>query len=133
MDSFAGHGYNNHTGEFSDEMIQFANDNNLALVLIPPGTTPFLQVGDTHMHSAFKSSLARQWDEFTVDLLERGESIHALDIDKMRKWIAGAVVKAAESINDPDLIQRSFLDNGLSNDLSGGQEDLVHTAKDFLS
>ncbi len=110
-------------------MIKFARANKLAFVLIPPGTTPFLQVGDTHLHAIFKRSLAQQWDDYKLDLIEAGQSLNDLNIDIMRKWIARAVVKAADEINQPALIKKAFLDNGLSNSLDGSQESSVHTSK----
>ena len=133
LDSFPGHGFDLNTGEFSSEMIQFAHANRLALVVIPPGTTPFIQVGDTHIHSAFKASLADQWCEYQVKNAREGKKIESAKIADMREWIAEAVVKAVDEINKPDLIRRAFVENGfVANFNSSDQEAVVRVSKMFL-
>lgn len=47
----------------------------------------------------------------------------------MREWIADAVVSAAERINNSDLIQRAFINDGISTNLDGSQESMVTVKK----
>ena len=51
-----------------------------------------------------------------------GKKMEDLKIADLRLWIADAVVKAADTINNSDGIKKSFLDNGLSNSFNASQE-----------
>jgi hypothetical protein len=48
IDAFSGHFYNNTTKEFDMEFVDWCAVNGVHVRYLPGGTTPFLQVGDTH-------------------------------------------------------------------------------------
>ena len=49
IDAFSKHFYNNKTKEFDMEFVHWCALNGVHVRYLPGGTTPFLQVGDTHV------------------------------------------------------------------------------------
>ena len=49
IDAFSGHFYNNATKEYDMEFVSWCAANGVHVRYLPGGTTPFLQVGDTHV------------------------------------------------------------------------------------
>lgn len=52
IDAFSGHFYNNSTKEFDMEFVSWCASNGVHVRYLPGGTTPFLQVGDTHVRTS---------------------------------------------------------------------------------
>ena len=51
IDAFSGHFFNNTTKKFDMEFVNWCALNGVHVRYLPGGTTPFLQVGDTHVKS----------------------------------------------------------------------------------
>jgi hypothetical protein len=58
IDAFSGHFYNNKTKEFDMEFVSWCAANGVHVRYLPGGTTPFLQVGDTHVLRSILTSVA---------------------------------------------------------------------------
>lgn len=128
VDAFTGHFFNNSTKQADMGFITYCAANNVFIRYLPGGSTPFLQVGDTHIHRFVKSYVATRWAAVRLARLEAAamsrsaagnvaaqlddEDLADLEEPAAREWVVGAVLDALRSLPEK-VVKSAFLDNGL--------------------
>lgn len=81
----------NHSSRFDGDMLQFALDNNVILLSLPPNTTPFLQPLDVGVFGPFKK---RMHSAVTTFCLDGSQRLHRLNVASVVKdaWLESVSV-----------------------------------------
>ncbi|KAI2796665.1 hypothetical protein BLOT_015676 [Blomia tropicalis] len=96
-------------------------------IYIPAGCTKYLQPADVSWNKPFKDYYSEYYNEWmrtaSPNLTKHGNP-RPPPKEKILSWIIGAWNKIS-----PELIQKSFKACGISNEVNGSEDDLIHCSK----
>ncbi|CAG8511113.1 8923_t:CDS:2 [Acaulospora morrowiae] len=116
--------YDPFRGHLDDSIQRKFYDNNIRLVMIPPGLKSVCQPLDVVLNKPFIDNLRKEWYQWMVGGGTSYNSTRNLRLAKFSD-VCGWVKRSWDEIS-PDYISRSFKKCAISNALDGSENDMVY-------
>ena len=122
FDSFKAH--------ITDDVMEAFDMANASVVVLPGGCTSKAQPVDVSLNRPIKDIVRGQWEEFmTTNIAHcRVREAPAPTKDNIEEWIVRA---NAQLDSQPQCVAKSFKVCGISNNLDGSENALIHCAKEL--
>ena len=118
-------------GHLKEEVFAKLTENNISYVVIPSGHSNKIQPLDVCLNKPFKTCICGAWGEYMVKQAQQStgaSSIPTLSRTEIIQW----VVAANDCLSSQeDMVRKSLLIYGISNNLDGSENRLVRVSAEL--